>query len=145
MSVILDLWFGHALKVKSNYLSCYGKSPLPQGCQNSSIIEEQQLWCSAWLTKALAIEILPRWCLHSGSPAPADKSCQQRLHPGTHLCRVMYCSGNAFHLCILRLLGGKIKKFPTLFPHKCQDFFCLNPFPLKPAWIGFQINFSERS
>lgn len=46
-------------KNKSNYLFYYGKSPLPQGCHNPSIIEQQQLWCSAWMTKALAIEILP--------------------------------------------------------------------------------------
>lgn len=46
-------------KNKSNYLFYYGKSPLPQGCHNPSIIEQQQLWCSAWMIKALAIEILP--------------------------------------------------------------------------------------
>lgn len=112
------------LKSKSNYLSCYGKSPLPQGCQNSSIIEQQQLWCSAWLTKALAVEILPRWCLHSREPCTIWQILSGAIAPqaafaGCFLAAAIlsiYVSSDFWE-------NKKKKKFPTQFPHKCQDFF----------------------
>lgn len=113
-------------KNKSNYLSCYGKSPLPQGQQNPSIIEQQQLWCSAWLTKALAIEILPWRCLHSREPCASWQVLSGTIAPQdafVHLCRVFPCSGNTFHLCSLRLLGIKNKIPHAIFSQVPRFFF----------------------
>lgn len=129
-------------KSKSNYLSCYGKSPLPQGCQNSSIMGEQQLWCSAWLTKALAAETLPGWCLHSREPCTS-----WQILSGAN-CTPGWISGCFLAVALLSIYASsdfwekKKKKFPTQFPHRCQDFFvlfCLNPFSLKPAWTDSKL------
>lgn len=116
------LW--SCFKSKSNYLSCYGKSPLPQGRQNSSIIEQQQLWCSAWLTKALAVGILPPRCLQPREPCSSWQTLSGAIAPQAAFVQGVSCSGNNFHLCILRLFGRrKEKKIPHPISSQVPRFF----------------------
>lgn len=135
-------------KNKSNYLFYYGKSPLPQGCHNPSIIEQQQLWCSAWMIKALAIEILPAMV----------SAYQGVLHQLTSFSR-SYCTSGISGSNVLGV-SWQWQYLPFMYPNTFKKrrkkkntdtlllifptrakIFCLNAFPLKPAWILFQRNF----
>lgn len=137
MSVILDLWFGHALKVKQLPLLLWWKptaSRLPEYIYN---------WTATALMFRLTDKSIGYWnpvwdgvCI-PGSLAPAGKSCQEWLHPRIH------CAGCFLAVAILSIyvtsdFWKKKKKSPPSFLTSAEIFW-LNAFPLKLHHLDFKL------